>query len=470
MAFNIKRFKLGLSCWCVVAGSAIAVGCGGDQGWAVTNPPADTAKATQPTTPPPPPPPQPTAHSGYFVAANGSSSADGSQARPWDLATAVSGGGGRVHPGDTVWVRAGTYYAPFRTTFTGTAAQPIVLRAYPGERAVIDGVNTTSDNFVVQGSYTVIWGLEFTNTASSRYTSDINHDYRADLVVNKASHTKYVNLIAHDGGAGFYNYSSETDVEVYGGVFYNLGWQAPDRGHGHALYLKADVGPMVARDNVVFNQYGYGIHVYSNAGDGLLNNIRLEGNVSFDNGSLASTGTSANLGNLGVMPANNLAFTGNMTYMAPTLSGANVTVGSGSGLTLTNNYVVGGDGMTQDSWTGNVLRSANTVLAAGRSSQAPTVFVRPNVYEAGRAMVVIYNPSEQGGVAVNLGGVLNAGDRFEVRNVQDLRGTPVTSGTYDGGMVNVPMGGVTPPTPIGLSSSQAPRTGPGFDVFIVTKL
>jgi len=85
-------------------------------------------------------------------------------------------------------------------------------------------------------------------------------------------------------------------------------------------------------------------------------------------------------------------------------------------------------------------------------------------------MVVIYNPSEQGGVAVNLGGVLNAGDRFEVRNVQDLRGTPVTSGTYDGGMVNVPMGGVTPPTPIGLSSSQAPRTGPGFDVFIVTKL
>jgi len=220
----------------------------------------------------------------------------------------------------------------------------------------------------------------------------------------------------------------------------------------------------------VFNQYGYGIHVYSNAGDGLLNNIRLEGNVSFDNGSLASTGTSANLGNLGVMPANNLAFTGNMTYMAPTLSGANVTVGSGSGLTLTNNYVVGGDGMTQDSWTGNVLRSANTVLAAGRSSQAPTVFVRPNAYEAGRAMVVIYNPSEQGGVAVSMGGVLNAGDRCEVRNVQDLRGTAVTSGTYDGGMVNVPMGGVTPPTPIGLSSSQAPRTGPGFDVFIVTKL
>ena len=138
MAFDIKRFKLGLSCSCVIAGSAIAVGCGGDHGWAVTNPPADTAKATQPTTPPPPPQPQPGAHSGYFVAANGSSSADGSQARPWDLATAVSGGGGRVHPGDTVWVRAGTYYAPFRTTFTGTAAQPIVLRAYPGERAVID--------------------------------------------------------------------------------------------------------------------------------------------------------------------------------------------------------------------------------------------------------------------------------------------------------------------------------------------
>src|SRR2546430_11611707 len=127
MAFDIKRFKLGLSCWCVIAGSAIAVGCGGDHGWAVTNPPADTAKATQPTTPPPPP--QPGAHSGYFVAANGSSSADGSHARPWDLATAVSGGGGRAHPGGTVWVRAGTHYAPLRTTLTRKAAQPIPLRA-----------------------------------------------------------------------------------------------------------------------------------------------------------------------------------------------------------------------------------------------------------------------------------------------------------------------------------------------------
>src|SRR5947208_1851279 len=44
-------------------------------------------------------------HSGYYAATNGSSSGDGSSGRPWNLATALSGGNGKVQPGDTVWLR-----------------------------------------------------------------------------------------------------------------------------------------------------------------------------------------------------------------------------------------------------------------------------------------------------------------------------------------------------------------------------
>jgi len=68
---------------------------------------------------------------------------------------------------------------------------------------------------------------------------------------------------------------------------------------------------------------------------------------------------------------------------------------------------------------------------------------------------------------VDLSSVLNVGDRYEVRNVQDIFGSPVVSGTFRGGSISFPMAGITPPTPIGLTSSPAPVTGPYFNVFIV---
>jgi hypothetical protein len=100
----------------------------------------------------------------------------------------------------------------------------------------------------------------------------------------------------------------------------------------------------------------------------------------------------------------------------------------------------------------------------------PRIFVRPNRYESGRAHIVVFNWPRQAAVAVSLAGVLQAGDRYEIRNVQDIYGPPVVSGTFDGGAVIVPMSGVEPPAPIGrVAPNRAPRTGPEFDVFVVTR-
>jgi hypothetical protein len=98
------------------------------------------------------------------------------------------------------------------------------------------------------------------------------------------------------------------------------------------------------------------------------------------------------------------------------------------------------------------------------------VALRPSVYESGRALIVVYNWAMQGTVAADVSGVLALGDRYDVRSVQALFGTPVTSGTYAGGTIGIPMTGITPPTPIGLGSSPAPVTGPAFDVFVLTRL
>jgi len=410
----------------------------------------------------------PAVHAGYYAATNGSSSGDGSSGRPWNLATALSGGNGKVQPGDTVWLRGGTYAGQFRSTLTGTAAAPIVVRQYPGERAIIDGGGSTSDTFVADGSYSVFWGFEMTNSDPVRCCSTSSF-FRADMMVSHATHVKFINMIVHDGGPGYYTWSPYGDVEIYGAIIYNIGYDGSDRGHGHGMYLKNDVGPLVVRDNILFNSYGYGIHAYTNTGDGLLNGIHLEGNVSFNSGTLSAQGTSGNIGNLGQPPANNMAMIDNMTFFSPGIGGSNWLLGSGDGLTATGNYVVGGTGISQGTWT-NAIITGNTVITSGAKPTQPLVFVRPNAYEPGRANVIIYNWSRQAAVSVDLSSVLSVGRRYEVRNVQDLFGAPVASGTFGGGTLSFPMAGITPPTPIGLTSSPSPVTGPDFNVFLVTTL
>lgn len=470
----------------------------------------------------------PAQRSGYYVATNGASSNDGSYNRPWNLATALSGAGGRVRPGDTVWVRGGTYRGTFTSTVAGQAGAPVVIRAYPGERAVIDGsTSTTSSTYVVRGGHSVVWGLEIMNSNTTRNFSTTSSHSRPNGVVNYASNTKYVNLIVHDVGVAFYTEPQYTNVEVVGGIFYNNGWQSPSRGHGHALYIKSYTGPVIARDNVMFNQYGYGVHVYTNAGSGQLNNITLDGNVAFNNGTLSSNSTSPNMLLGGDATATGDILRNNFTYFTPGVGATNVKVGYGTlrngSVQLSGNYFVGGSPVLDFGYWSSASVSGNTFVGASRVVQlndastsgkawgsnlhqrdpfttswryggqtytfsawktatklastdqaasgtpvSSRVFVRQNPYEAGRAMIVVYNWSQLGAISANLSGILSAGDRYVVRSAQNFHGAPVASGTYGGGAITIPMNPQTAPPAIG-GTTRAPSTGRSFDVFIVMK-
>ncbi len=458
----------------------------------------------------------------HFVAVTGTPQGDGSRESPWDLTTALAGANGAVQPGDTIWVRGGTYVGAVVSGVAGEPDRPVVIRAVPGERAIIDGRDAAGDTFIVRGAWTVVWGLEVTNSAPDRTTA------RPDGVVNDAPHTRYVNLVIHDTGIAFFTFPRHADVEVYGAIIYNVGWDEATRANGHALYLKSDAGPLVVRDNVVFQQFGYGIHAYSDRGSGRIVGLVLEGNVAFDNGVLAPVHPGANMVIGGVEPADDVLAHGNLLYYTPGLTGPNAEIGfqwheSGT-IHLRENVFVGGDPVLnvgpwrqtlvehnlitgdglmvsfRDStplgmqWTGNrylrdPLASAwsflgvrlplaawqtLTLLGATDSAAAvvpreSTVWVRPNRYEPGRATVAVVNWSGAPGVTLDLFGVLAPADSFEVHNVQDLWGPPVAAGAYQG-TVTIPFGGVAPPPPVGLPVSPAPRTGPAFDVFVIRRV
>ncbi len=464
---------------------------------------------------------------GWYVSPTGSSSGDGSR-QPWDLQTGLNGANGKVRPGDTVWLRGGTYVGPFTTSLTGTAAAPIVVRQYPGERATIDGGTSPLETFAVDGRWATYWGFEVMQSGVARSCDSCIGLRPTGVYVRYASDVKLINLIVHDVGHGSYTEDAAHNIEIYGWIVYNGGNVNRTRSDGHGLYVKNDGnGWKIARDNVIFNQFGFGIHAFTSAGSGTLKHLVLDGNILFNNGT-PSGFDNPNLQLGGNAIADNDTVTGNMLYFSSgggaivnarvgfngLLNGTAIVrenyiaggeetldVGYWQALSVSNNTTVSDSGAVyiHDTttvgwqWGGNqywrdpaakawTYHDTDYTLAGWKSATnlgatdqgapgkpiQPQVFVRPNLYERGRAHVAIYNWSAQPNVPVNLSNVLRVGDHYEVRNVQDVFGAPIASGTYGGGAVLIPMNGVTPPSPIGGSPRPPLQTGPKFDAFLVT--
>lgn len=394
-----------------------------------------------------PPPPTTTTHAGYYVTPTGSSGGTGSMSSPWDLA-GVLRGSHPVAPGDTVWVRGGTYRGAFVNYLNGSATRQIIVRAYPGERATIDG------NLLVMGSYVTVWGLEVMNSNPAAGSS---------IGVNvKSPGSRMVNLVIHDAsrsGVGLWN--EAPDAVLYGSLIYNNGTVA---NLDHGVYFNGNTGTKYLTDNIVFDNWQYGLHGYS-AIEGELTNLRLDGNVVFNNGSIGPYHHGPDIF-VGGSTIRNLSVTNSLTWR-PDDGELTLRLLGGQNLTLTGNRTVGNT--TLGSWT-SLDQSGNTFWSSSAPpSSGLLVFVRPNAYEAGRANIVVYNWGGAGSASADVSGVLRSGDTYEVRDAQNFYGAPVLSGTYGGGSLSLPMRAVSPPPVIGRASSTPTSTGTEFHVFVLLR-
>ncbi|HLZ45758.1 MAG TPA: right-handed parallel beta-helix repeat-containing protein [Gemmatimonadales bacterium] len=501
MTFTFKlAHRLARNFWVLGAAAALA-GCTTE---AVTNPstPSDTSSTSkQPPTPA-------TTRVGYYVSPSGSSAGNGNVDQPWDLTTAMNGGNGKIQAGDTVWLRAGTYSGNFRTELSGAQGKPIVFRGYPNERATIDGT------LRADGADIWFWGFEVMRSVPND---------RLPGLESRGARQKYINMIVHDAAQqGITFWDEAVDAELYGNIVYNNGTH---ENLDHGTYVHNMSGTKLIMDNVFFDNLAYGIHVYAGPTDGTQRNVHVIGNVAFNNGTISNVYTAK--GNIIIgadSPDEGMQAIDNMLYLSGN-AGENLrvgyqaanndvlvrgntvwggltafVVGQWQSATVLNNLFGGSANMVSllnapgsFAWSTNNyyrnpaaqawLTQAGSALALadwksatglGSSDQAPAttpgetkVFVRPNKYEPGRALVVIYNWGSQGSVSVNLSGVLRAGQQYEVRNVQDMFGSPVSSGTFSGSTISLPTSGVKPPTPIGRSTPMPPKTGPYFDAFEV---
>ncbi|HYR98921.1 MAG TPA: hypothetical protein VEO58_07885 [Gemmatimonadales bacterium] len=453
---------------------------------------------------------------GYYTAPSGSTNGDGTLSSPWSLSTALLGGNGAVRPGDTIWLRGGTYSGEFTSTLTGSGRSPIIVRGLSGERATIDG------RLNVFGADAVYWGLELMQSDPVATGED--------ALDATGPSKQFINLVIHDAGKqGFSFYDAGGVSELYGSIIYNNGTHEE---FDHGVYAVNDAGTKYIRDNIIFNNLAYGIHVFATPDHSVLADVHVEGNVSFNNGSISTHGMAkSNLVMGGDQPTKGMHALDNRLYFAAGATGSNARFGvagqANEDVELRNNYVVGGATALQlESWQSATVQN-NTWLGAedmvyltaaaaaaapaytwggntwyrdpaasawryeatpysfdawrtatglGASDQTtqdgPTgqaVFVQANQYEPGRAHIIVYNWSGEATTLVNVSGLLHTGDHYEVHNAQDFFGVPVTTGTYDGSPIVVSMAGVNPPVPLGRSTPTPPKTAPFFDVFVLTR-
>jgi hypothetical protein len=428
-------------------------------------------------------PPTGSSNQDIYASPAGAGNNDGSRSRPMDLGTALSSTS-PVGPGHTVWLLGGTYRGAFTSALVGRAEAPVIVRAVPGERAVLDGANPEAIQqgavLTVTGAHTWFWGIEV--TFSNPVRLDTGQPSRPNgIYVNESSDVKFIDMIVHDmPGQGFGVWTEGVRAEVYGSIIFHNGTNHFD----HGIYTQNATDTKRIEDNVVFDQASHGIHAYG-SDRAFLDHFLIAGNVSFNNGMLLGA-PERNMLVGGGRVAQDLTVTGNYTYYplgAPRGSN-NLGYDAGCGQArVTGNYLAGSNALTLVNCSPSEM-TGNTLVGSWNPGDLPArypdnsyqtglpsgsyVTVRPNRYERGRAHIVVYNWELQPQVSVDLApsGLLS-GERFDILDVQDLFDGPIVTGTYTGAPVLIPMTGLRVALPVWQGAVLPRHTAPEFAVFVV---
>lgn len=398
--------------------------------------------ASAPAPPPPPPtptpiPPPPTGAARY-AAPGGSSSGQGTLASPWDIVTAMQSG--RVMPGETLYLRGGTYPTArygslgLEVAMAGASGHPIHIKPYPGEHVIIDGglrlVAPTQDLW--------IWELEVLVSAprvpANQATVDDSNRIWGGINLDAGPRCKLINCIARDCCQGISAWKGATDLEVYGCLIYDNGWPLIDvngnlNSSGYAIYAQNETGWKTISDCLFLDTYAWSFHIYGEAS--ATDNFLVQGNVI----ALPARTDICLFG--GMKPVKNLRVLGNWFFNSKTWIGYNFSEGNVN-CEVRDNLSVDGYFKIKPNWQ-SVQQSGNVAVDDAAALGGPRVMLRPNKFDANRANLAVIGTG--GTVAVDAGTFLKTGERYRLLNPRAMWGSPVLAGTYGGGTLAVPVSG-----------------------------
>ncbi|MBI2947007.1 MAG: right-handed parallel beta-helix repeat-containing protein [Verrucomicrobia bacterium] len=374
----------------------------------------------------------------FYVGASGFPMNSGTRESPWDLESTLQGKQ-KVQPGDTIWIAGGTYKHPdrkagamgFAVRLAGAQGKPIEVRALPGEHVTLDG------GLNVQTPATHIWlrDLEIlvseNLTRSRRFEEPGSSPKSYDrpwggLNVYSGAQCKFINLIIHDNAQGVSWWSASKDSELHGCIIYDNGWEAPDRGHGHAIYTQNLDGTKTISDCIMTGGYGYTLHAYgSSRAD--VNNYFVVGSICYSAGPfLIGSGK----------PSHNIKVFTNFLYGVSARLGYNAPYNEDC--EVRGNVVADAELAINKYRT--VVNEDNLVLAKNSPRPNDTkIILRANRYDPKRAHLVVFNWDKSSVVEIRTRDFLKKGESFRILNPRDLFGRPVFQGKHEGKAISLPM-------------------------------
>jgi Right handed beta helix region len=376
----------------------------------------------------------------WHVTTGGRPAGLGTVESPWDLASTLEGKRG-VGPGDTVWIAGGTYRHPNRTfgamgyevRLAGTADQPVQIRARRGQRATIDG------GLNVQPPSTGLWlrDLEIIvseNQTRSRRLEETGSSPQSygrpwgGLNVYTGSDCRFINLVIHDNAQGVSWWAGSTGSELYGCIIYNNGWEAPDRGHGHAIYTQNKDGVKTISDCIMTGGYGYTLHAYgSSRAD--VDNYLVTGNIAYDGGPFLIGGGK---------PSRHIRVLTNVLHAVSMQLGYNAP--SNEDCEVLGNLIVDG-GLAINRYQTAVTKGNLVLPKDAPRPRGDRVILRPNRYDPDRANLAVLNWESKANLRVEPGDFLDPGRTFRLLSPTNFYGQPVLSGVFDGKAITVPLRG-----------------------------
>lgn len=392
--------------------------------------------------------------------------------------------GTTLSAGDTLWLRAsGSPYSPpdsnsttmgalaWTVDLTGATNNWITVRAYPGESVKLDRQwrfgNTTFARFI---------DLEFYDSQKGHNPTNGSFPNGPWLHFDGSllnSQNEWVNCLVHDvdnawsGGTG--------GNSIRGCIIWYVGLNdrehvAYSTGHNYVGNISAwsagstiQLGTtnMLVSSNIMF---GCGVTAASAGKENLIvyggsfsNNVAFEYNSPGSQALYHNGGTLVSLGNKmnGQIPAvlegnydvsffNNTVFASDASAAYPGVKRNNGT--SGTWLVNDNTYYSSnsvrfenvGVSRTFAQWKSDFPGFDTTSTSTDSTPPSDSVAIFKNQDQEKRAHIAIYNWSGANNVSVNVSGVLLIGDTYSLYSAQNY-GTAITSGTYVGAALSVPM-------------------------------
>jgi hypothetical protein len=369
----------------------------------------------------------------WHVCTNGLPSGAGTQAAPWDLGSALDGRK-EIMPGDTLWIHQGRYkFSPkiggtgYRVMLAGKEGAPIHVRAWEGQRVIIDG----GLDLQPPSTDLWIWNLEIL-VSEPRPPSPVQPDPTyanvnrpwGGLNVSGGKRCKFINLVIHDNSQGVSWWAGSQDSEMHGCILYDNGWAGTDRGHGHAIYTQNKEGIKTMSDCIFTEGYGYTLHAYgSRRAD--VDNYLVEGNIAYKAHTFLVGGGK---------PSHGIRLLTNYFYGVPVQLGYDAP--TNVDCEVRGNLLVN-CGLSINRFD-RVVQEDNLILASGAPRpNGAKIVLRHNKYDPRRANLAIFNWVRTPTVEVDVSGLLKPGDRFRLLDPRNFYGEPVLTGRAAGAIINV---------------------------------